>query len=184
MIRRIINCLSNKQSVSRFSKDISIQEGTTVSQDSEIGEYTYIGYNCFITRSNVGRYCSIANNVSIGLGEHDVSRISTNSLFYESPYEELTQLDCIIEDDVWIGVDSIIRRGVKIGFGAVIGANSFVNKDVPPFTIVAGNPAKIIGSRFNEAQQLMILESKWWQASLEDAQEILKELKQFVDAPK
>jgi acetyltransferase-like isoleucine patch superfamily enzyme len=113
-----------------------------------------------------------------------MNRISTNSLFYDSPYTELTQLDCTIEDDVWIGVDSIIRRGVKIGIGAVVGANSFVNKDVPPFAIVAGNPARIIGSRFNDAKQKKILQSKWWLSSFKEAQDTIKDLERHVDTSK
>ena len=73
-----------------------------------------------------------------------MDRVSTNTIFYEDAYDDLTKKECIIENDVWIGTDAIILRGVHIGNGAVIGANSVVTKDVPDFAIVAGVPAKII----------------------------------------
>jgi|SRR6185312_10816458 len=158
------------------SGSLEVMSNSLVSDDSEIGQYTYIGYNCCITKSKIGRYCSIANNVSIGLGEHDHSNISTSSLFYENPYQKLTQKDCIIGNDVWIGVDSIVRRGVSIGNGAVIGANSFVNSDIPDFAIAAGNPAKIIKLRFNSTQIEKINLSKWWDYELPQAKKILQSL--------
>jgi len=88
----------------------------------------------------------------------------------------LTSKACVIESDVWIGVGSIIRRGVTVGIGAVIGANSFVNKDVPPFAIVAGSPARIIRYRFDQNKINEILKSKWWELELEDAKEVIKKL--------
>jgi virginiamycin A acetyltransferase len=173
-----------KNKIKRFFKsifkkpsDAVIMNSTMISSDSVVGDYTYIGYNCFITKAEIGRYCSIANNVSIGLGEHDLSEISTSSYFYDNAYEKLTEKKCIIGHDVWIGVDSIIRRGVKIGHGAVVGANSFVNSDVPDFAIVAGNPAKIIKYRFDQDQILKITKSNWWNHELEAAKSIFKELK-------
>lgn len=154
-------------------KSTRIQPGTHISDDTIIGEHSYIGSNCSITKTRIGRYVSIANNVSIGQGEHDLSRASTSSLFYDSPYETLTAGECVIESDVWIAVDSIIRRGVTIGTGAVVGANSFVNKDVPPFAIVAGSPAKIIGYRLDEDKRAALLASRWWEQDLTEARHTL-----------
>lgn len=155
---------------------VIIMGNSFVSDDSEIGEHTYIGYNCFVTKATIGRYCSIANNVSIGLGEHDITEISTSSYFYNDSYQKLTEKDCIIGNDVWIGVDSIIRRGVRIGTGAVIGANSFVNTDVPDYAIFAGSPAKLIKFRFEPKKVEILLSSKWWELSLENAREKIKAL--------
>ena len=154
--------------------NIEIRENTYIDNNSRIASYTYIGYNCFITKSQIGRYTSIANNVSIGMGEHKLDRISTSSLFYENPYETLTEKECIVGNDVWIGVDSIIRRGVKIGDGSVIGANSVVTKDVPDFAVVAGVPAKVLKYRFEENVQKLIKDSKWWLLELEEAKKVLK----------
>ncbi len=170
-IKRLFKKLFKKPS------DAVIMNSTFISSDSVVGDYTYIGFNCFITKAQIGRYCSIANNVSIGLGEHDLTEISTNSCFYENAYEKLTEKSCIIGHDVWIGVDCIVRRGVKIGHGAVIGANSFVNSDVPDFAIVAGSPAKIIKYRFDEEQISKILESNWWHFEIDAAKNIFKSLK-------
>lgn len=147
-----------------------------LSGDNQIGDYTYIGFNCIITQSVVGRYCSIANNVSIGIGEHKINRVSTSSLFYENPFETLTQGECIIGNDVWIGSNAVIRRGVKIGNGAIIGANSFVNKDVNDFEIVGGVPAKLIKKRFDENTIKLIKESNWWDFDIENARLKISEL--------
>lgn len=147
-----------------------------------VGDYTYIGRNCTVTRAEIGRYVSIANNVTIGPGEHDLNDITTCSLFYDNPISVLCSKTCVIGNDVWIGVDSIIRRGVKIGNGAVVGANSFVNHDVPDFAIVAGNPARLIRYRFAEEMQAEISASKWWEKDLHEAKEIIKKLKSKIKA--
>lgn len=91
-----------------------------------LGLGTGFGYNCFVTKASVGRYAGIGNNVSIGLGEHKLDRIPNAATLYdeENIYEVLTEQACTIGADVWIGVDSIIRRGTEIGTGAVVGANS------------------------------------------------------------
>lgn len=91
-------------------------------------------------------------------------------------YAELTKEDCRVGNDVWIGMDSIIRRGCSVGDGAVIGANSFVNKDVPDFAIVAGSPAKVIGYRFDEIKRKKIIDSDWWNKSLPEAKRIIERL--------
>lgn len=161
---------TNKNSY-RF-KNAVIMPNSSIDQNCVIGEYTYIGHNCFLTKAIIGRYCSIANNVSIGSGDHNLTRISTSSIFYQNPYEELTKKECLIGHDVWIGVDAIIKRGVKVGNGCVIGANSFVNKDIPDFAIAVGSPAKIIGYRFSPINIQKIKNSKWWEYSFNDAQKI------------
>lgn len=158
-----------------------ISQSSRVSKDSIIGKYCYVGERCDITKSEIGNYVSIANNVSIGPGEHSLNKISTNSLFYETPYLNLTQGHCKIESDAWIGVDSIIRRGVTVGIGAVVGANSFVNSDVPNFAIVAGSPAKIVGYRFDNASQKVILDSKWWNLEIEDAKIFLDKISKTIE---
>ena len=172
---------SDKASLdSRYGTAIEIQLNTFIDPFCEIGSYTYIGQNVFITKAEIGRYCSIANNVSIGPGEHKLDRISTSSHFYDDAFDILTENDCIIGNDVWIGVDSIVKRNVTIGDGAVIGANSFVNKDVPPFAIVAGNPAKIIKYRFNDEQQQAITKSGWWLLELDEAEKAQQSLSKII----
>jgi len=155
-------------------------DGSDLSPDSRVGDYTYIGYRSNITKSNIGRYCSIANNCSIGQGEHKLDRISTNSIFYDNPYQLLTEGDVNIGHDVWIAVDSIVRRGITMGIGSVLGANSFLNIDLPPFAIAAGNPARIIKYRFSDEHIKLILDSQWFNYDLENARRIIKDLENII----
>lgn len=165
------------------STGIETLHDTHVDAFSNIGSYTYIGDHTYITKSNVGRFCSIANNVSIGQGEHLLNRVSTSATFYESPWKTLTNKECNIESDVWIGVDAVILRGVTIGFGAVIAANAVVTKDVPPFAIMGGIPARLIRYRLSEECQEKILESRWWEHGRTEAETIVKQLEAEMGIP-
>lgn len=173
LIKKIIQTVTSKK-----DKIIDVKKSTKIDSNSIIGKYTYIGERCTITRAIIGRYCSIGNNVSIGPGEHDVDLVSTSSYLYCGGvwYDKLTEKPVVIGNDVWIGTDSIVRRGVTVGDGAVIGANTFVNKDVPPFAIVAGNPAKIIKYRFSQKKIEYIIQSKWWLLDLELARIAVRKL--------
>lgn len=140
---------------------------------SNIGSYTYIAPGCIINNCKIGCYCSIAMNVKIGMGSHPLQYISTSPIFYnpnnplrtklvkKDLYNEFEKTD--IGSDVWIGVNSIIKDGVKISHGAVVGAGSVVTKDVPPYAVVGGVPAKIIKYRFDENIIALMLETKWWE---------------------
>lgn len=156
--------------------NVQIMATTLVSGKNDVGEYTYVGFHGVITSSKIGRYCSIANNVSIGIGEHKIQRVSTNSIFYKDPFKTLTEKECTIGNDVWIGSNVVIRRGVTVGNGAIIGSNSFVNKDVKPFEIIGGSPAKFIRMRFSEEQIDLINNSNWWNESLHVARQKIEEL--------
>ncbi len=147
-----------------------------ISNDSNIGKYCYIWHNTSITKSSIGNYCSIANNVSIWMWEHDINAISTSSLFYSHPYQILTQKECIIWNDVWIWVDSIIRRWVSIWNGAIIGGNSFVNTDIPAYAIAVWSPAKVIKYRFKKEKIEKIEKSQWWKYDQEKAKSIINSL--------
>jgi acetyltransferase-like isoleucine patch superfamily enzyme len=162
--------------------NIAILKGTYVSGDSEIGNNTYIGFNCLISKTVIGNYCSIASNVNIGHGEHPIENISTSTIFMDSPYEFLTRLECTIGNDVWIGVGSIIKRGVTIGNGAIIGANSFINKDVPPFSVVVGSPGKILRYRFDRDKIDKIVKTQWWNFAKDEAASIIKEIEKSNQA--
>lgn len=155
---------------------ITILKGSLVCENSSIGSYNYIGHNTLISKTEIGRYNSIASNINIGHGEHPLDLVSTSLLVNPVSYEELTKLDCIITHDVWIGSGATVRRGVTLGIGCVVGANAFVNKDVPPFAVVGGVPAVILKYRFPQAKIDKILASKWWEHDLEEAQLIVKEL--------
>jgi len=144
----------------------------------EIGQYSY-GAPKIIDASeesnlSIGKYCSISENVIILLGgEHRIDWVTTfpfTAFFKEAQKFKVrhgTKGDVAIGNDVWIGMNVIILSGVKIGDGSVIGAGAVVTKDVPPYAIVAGNPARIIRMRFDEETIERLLQIEWWNWSLE-----------------
>ena len=150
--------------------------------NSFIDSYTYIGRNCIVQNTRIGKFCSIANDVFIGLGKHPTDLISTSPIFYRKKNTlkiqlvdedyEFEEYDAIsIGNDVWIGTRAIIMDGVNIGNGAIIASNSVITKDVPPYAIVAGVPAKLIKYRFSEEKIKKIQELEWWQMSLDEIRE-------------
>jgi acetyltransferase-like isoleucine patch superfamily enzyme len=152
--------------------------GNCLINNSEIYSYTYIGRNSIVQNAKIGHFCSIANDVFIGLGKHPLENFSTSTIFYRSQntlkirlieqnssFKEYENIE--IGHDVWIGTRSIILDGVKVGTGAVIAANSIVTKDVPPYAIVAGVPARIIKYRFSDDKINKLLKSEWWNDPLE-----------------
>ena len=139
---------------------------------STIDAHTYIAPNSCIIHSKIGKFCSISKNVYIGLPKHNFNVLSTSPLFLSennalktswvkgNSFEEFE--NTIIGNDVWIGMNVMIKGGVKISDGAVIGAGSIVTKDVPPFAIVVGCPAKILKYRFSSDIIEKIMYHKWW----------------------
>ncbi len=137
-----------------------------------IGYGSYGG--CFNTDNNIpadvniGNYCSIAKNIRIFRANHPKGLFTSHPLLYNpvAGYVKKDQLDrppLFIGHDVWIGELAVILPNVKtIGNGAIVGAGSIVTKDVEPYTIVAGNPARVLGKRFSQAVQAEFEKSKWW----------------------
>jgi acetyltransferase-like isoleucine patch superfamily enzyme len=155
----------------------------------KVGKYTY-GHNEINVMSwssdselIIGSFCSIADKVKIFLGGNHRSDWITTFPFthiHENVFslDEKTDHpksngDVIIGNDVWVGYESTITSGIKIGDGAVIAANSVVVKDVEPYTIVGGNPAKVIKKRFSDDIINDLLELKWWEWSDEKINENL-----------
>jgi virginiamycin A acetyltransferase len=151
-----------------------------------IGLYSYGG--CFavgaIDRYTViGRYCSIADHVRVFNRNHPMEFKSTHAFFYNHqmgivPENKVDYIPLQIGHDVWIGYGAIILPSVtSIGTGSVVGAGSVVTKDVPPYAIVGGNPAKIIRYRFSQPVIETLLIERWWE---KDIQEITSALPDYI----
>ena len=151
-----------------------------------IGNFTFIGKNTYIENcQSIGNYCSISFDVKIGLKNHNLHTISTSAFFYKKSkgWVEKDNLQnrnpVIIENDVLISSNVLILEGVKIGNGSIVAAGSVVNKDVPPYSIVGGVPAKVIKYRFDKKTINKLITSKWWTYDSEK----IKQLKKDFDNP-
>ncbi len=142
-------------------------------QNSIIGSYTYVQTNSTLINVQVGKFCSIASNVHIGLLDHPLNRVSTSPVFYDNSQPlpffftstktyNSTNVNTFIQDDVWIGQGSLVLAGVNIGVGAVVGAGAVVTKNVDPYSVVVGVPAKHIKFRFEPEVRERLLKSEWW----------------------
>lgn len=145
-----------------------------------VGEGTY-GKPRFLLwdeleRIEIGKYCSIAEDVTIfGGGEHRTDWVTTYPLriAFGDPHANkdghpANKGPTIIGNDVWLGFRAVIMSGVKIGSGAVVGACAVVTKDVPPYSIVAGNPARVVKKRFEARQIESLLSIQWWEWPMEE----------------
>lgn len=183
--------LSNKQ---RFKKAI-IDSGCTLNENTflhpnsrvlancvfnnvNLGSYSYVGRNSLLQNVTIGKFCSIANNVMIGLGKHPLDNFSTSPLFYRRNNPLKIRLvnkdkifveyeDVFIGNDVWIGAGVIIMDGVKISDGAVIAAGAVVTKDVNSYEIVGGIPAKFLKKRVVSKKNTKT-KSDWWDLDLNE----------------
>ncbi|KLO22763.1 CatB-related O-acetyltransferase [Marinitoga sp. 1155] len=144
---------------------------------NSIGDYTFINDDVRIEFTKyIGKFCSISHHVLIGLGKHPIQFLSTNSIFYskkkgyikEDIYDTLKESGLTkIGNDVWIGAGSLIMSGITIGDGAIIAAGSVVTRDIPPYAIVGGVPAKILKYRFEKDIIDELVESKWWNVDID-----------------
>ena len=155
----------------------------------ELGDFTFVSSNCRINKVKIGKFCSIGYGVQCGIGRHPSRHyVTTHPIFYSMQrqaqitfsdrdyFEEFRKTE--IGNDVWIGANAIILDGVKIGDGSIVGAGSVVTKDVLPYAIVGGVPARVIRYRFDESQIQFLLKFQWWN---KDLHWLRRHFKQFHD---
>ena len=157
-------------------------------------EIGYGSYGCFdfsSMRSNItiGNYCSFAPGFKIFRANHKMELFTTHPITYGAfggeKITDLEQKHLSIGNDVWIGANVIILPGCeKIGDGACIGAGSIVTKDVPPYAIVVGNPAKVLRYRFDQSTIERIQNTQWWLMDKESLQKKMRELQEIIDESK
>lgn len=141
--------------------------------NSKIGSRTTLGWNNTIRNAEIGKFCSVAWNCTIGGAEHPLHRLTTSFFPFDKSYGIVEETDLseiewayseplIVGNDVWIAAGVQVKRGVSVGDGAVLGGGGIFTKDVPPYEIWAGVPAKKIGQRFSDEIIADLMELKWW----------------------
>lgn len=158
---------------SEIGLSVFISSGCSI-VNTVIQNHSYLNRGTTINYASIGAYCSIGSDVLIGVRKHPTDMISTHPAFYANNKAFETYADRMycdelpnieIGNDVWIGSKSTVLGNIRIGDGAVVAYGSVVTKDVPPYAIVGGVPARIIKYRFDKEIIDRLLEIKWWELS-------------------
>lgn len=155
-----------------FSPFVHILSGAKLS-NVKIGKYSRIGVNCQVTNATIGNFTAIGKDTVITVGQHPTNYLTSHSIFYKkgnwgwhddwiAPIDFKSDKRVTVGNDVWIGRQCIILDGVTIGDGATIATGAVVTKDVPPFSIVGGVPAKVIKYKFSQEVIDRLEEVQWW----------------------
>lgn len=158
MIRRL------RQFVRPFGS-ANVQFGSLL-RDTTLGTYAYIGPECRIFHAQIGAFASVGPRVIIGETEHLTGQdFQSNALLTPTErdaYDVNKSRVTVLEADCWIGAGAILRKGVRIGRGAVVGAGAVVIRDVEPYAIVGGVPARLIRMRFDSDRRAELEATRWW----------------------
>ncbi len=179
--------------IAGYDKEIYVKP-TIQNPNITVGDFTYIAdseFESHVTnfypwskdKLSIGKFCQIAMGVEFIMNDanHQMSAVSTFPFYtldgwdMEAPSASDMPFkgNTVIGNDVWIGQNAVILPGVNIGDGAIIGANSVVGSNIAPYTIVAGNPAKVIRKRFDEELIDLMLRFKWWDKSITEINELI-----------
>lgn len=185
-----LNPFSARRRRPRISRYIRYTRDVLKGDDFEIGEYTY-GIPTVLknpgTKVKIGKFCSLSAGLVLELrGDHTAYFVTTypfgsflddwKAAKYIKPEQYLSRKKqaITIGNDVWVGINVTILSGVTVGDGAVIGAGSVVVKDVEPYSVVAGNPARVIRKRFDDETIRALLQIRWWDWSIEKINDSLQ----------
>jgi phosphonate metabolism protein (transferase hexapeptide repeat family) len=157
---------------SRFGTYCEVGARTKVSESS-FGDYSYVVNDADIIYATVGRFCSIAAHTRLNPGNHPLDRVALSHFTYRSSayglgeddaafFDWRRSHDVVLGNDVWIGHGAIVLPGVRIGDGAAIGAGAVVTRDVPPFAIMVGTPARLLRYRFAPEIVQALQRIAWW----------------------
>ena len=128
-----------------------------------------------INNAQIGNYCSIAPGVKLGQAEHKYIFTTAQVLSRDLINHSLNKEKAIIGNDVWLGANVVVLQGVKVGTGAIIGANAVVTKDIPEYAIAVGTPARVLKYRFSEEVITSIKKTSWFNQDVNNAKNV-KEL--------
>lgn len=145
-----------------YGHRVMVEYGVVIAADVEIGDYSYVNRNSSLENCSIGKYVSISSGVYISPWEHPLNCITTHPIGYSESFKNHHRKRTIIGNDVLISLNCIILEGIRIGDGAVVGAGAVVTKDVEPYEVVAGVPAKHIKYRFDKEICTELLETEWW----------------------
>ncbi len=155
-----------------FEGDSFVHSHVIFSGEVVIGRSTTIGERCNVSGpTTIGRYCQLATGVAVISGDHPTSKLTTYTnrrLLSGHMATHVERRAVSVGNDVWIGRNAMVLAGVTVGDGAVIGAGAVVTKDVEPYAIVAGVPARRIGSRFSDETIALLEQLRWWERTSAD----------------
>jgi virginiamycin A acetyltransferase len=175
-------------------KTVTYIKPTIKSENIIVGDFTYFGdvdfekhithhYHFYNDKLIIGKFCQIAAGVEIIMNgaNHQMNAVSTFPFYIFEGWEQTVppiekmpvKGNTVIGNDVWIGQNTTILPGVNIGDGVIIGANSVVGSDIEPYSIVAGNPARLIRKKFDDELISLLLEVKWWNLPIEEINQLI-----------
>ena len=154
----------------KIDKTASVRQHCRI-YDSMLGRYSYVARNTLIQNAEIGAFCSISEGCNIGMPSHPTTMVSTSPVFLNGnnyllanfsnhPFDDCPKTH--IGNDVWVGAGAKIKSGLIIGNGSIIAAGAVVTKNVPPYSIVGGVPARVIRYRFDEKTASELERTKWW----------------------